>query len=110
MRIRKTSTGQYRGTRYYTHRLVQTTRVGKRTKEITLLNLGAHFSPPQEDWPAICQQIEELFKLDGQIEFDFTPCQRPDILAIAKSIELRLRKSKMVDSVLPYRKRQRRAE
>ncbi|MCP5037777.1 MAG: transposase, partial [Rhodobacteraceae bacterium] len=52
------------GERYYTHRLVKSTRVGGKVKQTTLLNLGRHFSIAQEYWPLLCIGIDRL--LSGQ--------------------------------------------
>ena len=53
---RNTSSGEH----YYTHRLVQSKRVGGKVRQITLLNLGRHFDVEQSDWPLLCSRIEEL--------------------------------------------------
>lgn len=52
------------GESYSTHRLVRTERIGKRVRQVTLLNLGRHFAVAQEDWPTLCARIEEI--LTGQ--------------------------------------------
>jgi hypothetical protein len=50
MSIRRTHTrNTATGERYHTHRLVRSTRVGGKVRQITLLNLGRHFAvPPAE--------------------------------------------------------------
>jgi transposase len=48
------------GESYFTFRLVRTERVAGKVKQLTLLNLGRHFSVSQEDWPALCARIEQL--------------------------------------------------
>ena len=45
-----------------TFRLVQTTRVGSKVKQSTLLNLGSHFNLPQSEWSALAQRIDELLR------------------------------------------------
>ena len=47
---------------YNTFRLVQTTRVGSKVKQSTLLNLGSHFNLPQSEWSALAQRIDELLR------------------------------------------------
>lgn len=61
--------------KYYTFRLVQSLRVGKSSKKITLLNLGADFSVEQEHWADLSRRIEEiinkspsLFPLNKKLE------------------------------------------
>jgi len=65
MYIRRTHTrNSATGERYHTHRLVRSTRVGGKVRQITLLNLGRHFAVPPADWPTLCVRLEEL--LGGQ--------------------------------------------
>ncbi len=52
------------GESYFTFRLVRTERIAGKVKQLTLLNLGRHFSASQEDWPALCARIEQL--ISGQ--------------------------------------------
>ena len=61
MYIRKTKTNnKTTGEAYFTHRLVRGERVQGKVRQITVLNLGRHFPTPQEDWPVLCQRIEQL--------------------------------------------------
>jgi hypothetical protein len=61
MYIRTTQTGNAStGERYLTHRLVESRREGKSVRQVTLLNLGRHFSLPRERWPELCSRIEQL--------------------------------------------------
>ena len=61
MFIRRTQTrNTASGERYYTHRLVQSKRVGDKVRQITLLNLGRHFDVERAHWPVLCTRIEEL--------------------------------------------------
>lgn len=53
---RNTATGES----YFTYRLVRTERVGRKVRQITLLNLGREFGVPQENWPVLCLRIEQL--------------------------------------------------
>lgn len=68
MFIRRTNTRNRKtGEAYFTHRLVETARVGASVKQITLLNLGAHFDVPQDDWPSLAARIDEVRR--GQSSF-----------------------------------------
>lgn len=63
MFIRRTNTRNRKtGEAYFTHRLVETMRVGNSVKQFTLLNLGAHFDVPQDDWPALAARIDDLLR------------------------------------------------
>ena len=73
MFIRQTRTNnKVTGEGYYTYRLVRGERLGGRVRQITLLNLGRHFDIRQDDWPVLCQRIEQL--LAPQSSFLPTPC------------------------------------
>ena len=73
MFIRQTRTNnKVTGEGYYTYRLVRGERLGGRVRQITLLNLGRHFAIRQDDWPVLCQRIEQL--LAPQSAFLPTPC------------------------------------
>ena len=61
--------------KYYTYRLIESIRVGKKVKKITLLNLGSDFSIEQEHWASLSKRIDEiinqtpvLFELDRELE------------------------------------------
>jgi transposase len=63
------------GSSYFTHRLVESRRVGKKVSQHTLLNLGTNFDLPREAWPELCTRIEQilnseqpLFAVDAAIE------------------------------------------
>ena len=53
------------GATYFTHRLVRAERLGDKVRQRTLLNLGRHFEVSRNDWPVLCQRIEEV--LSGQL-------------------------------------------
>ena len=60
---------------YFTHRLVESRRVGRKVSQHTLLNLGTNFDLPKEAWPELCTRIEQilnsqepLFDVDATIE------------------------------------------
>ena len=65
MYIRRVRTkNKITGESYFTHRLVRTERIGRRVRQVTLLNLGRHFSVAPKDWSSFCPRIEEI--LSGQ--------------------------------------------
>ena len=64
MFVRRTQTRRTDGQTYHTHRLVNSERTGAKVRQRTLLNLGGHFGIPREQWPLLCQRIDEI--LDGQ--------------------------------------------
>ena len=68
---RSTNTGES----YFTHRLVESRRVGRKVSQHTLLNLGSNFDLPTEAWPELCTRVEQilnseqpLFGVDAAIE------------------------------------------
>ena len=64
MFIRRTKTRSVKGKDYYSYRLVQSERIDGKVRPKTLLNLGANFAVPQEQWGAVTQLAESL--LQGQ--------------------------------------------
>jgi transposase len=63
------------GSQYYTYRLVESKRTEKGVRQYTLLNLGADFSHPREQWPDLIKRVENilsgqqpLFDIDSDIE------------------------------------------
>ncbi len=76
MYIRRTAIKSRRdGGQYFTYRLVESKRTEKGVRQQTLLNLGADFSLPREQWPDLTKRIEgilsgqqSLFEIDGDIE------------------------------------------
>jgi len=61
MYIRRTTIKSRKdGRQYYTYRLVESNRTGKRVKQRTILNLGRDFSLPRDQWPDLVSRIEEL--------------------------------------------------
>ena len=59
MYVRRTKSRQTDGASYHTHRLVQSERDGARVRQRTLLNLGRHFDIEREQWPLLCQRVEQ---------------------------------------------------
>jgi transposase len=77
MFIRRTTIkSRHNGEPYYTHRLVESERVGGRMKQHTLLNLGRHFEVPKGQWRDLSSRIEQL--LGGQ----------PSLLSLELTAEL----------------------
>ena len=73
MFIRQTRTNnKITGEGYFTFRLVRGERRGGQVRQITVLNLGRHFSVKQEDWPLLCLRLEQL--LHPQDNFLPIPC------------------------------------
>ena len=63
MFVRRTQTRNGKtGEEYFTHRLVETVRIGGAVKQRTLLNLGAHFDLSQAEWAALAGRIDELLR------------------------------------------------
>lgn len=61
MYIRRTSIKSRKdGTQYFTYRLVESQRIGKKVKQVTLLNLGRNFSLPREQWPELSSRIHDI--------------------------------------------------
>src|SRR5512143_2249829 len=68
MFIRRTQTrDRVSGQAYFTHRLVESLRVGKAVKQRTLLNLGSQFELNQAEWPALAARIEQLLHGQGSL-------------------------------------------
>ncbi|BBO79857.1 transposase [Desulfosarcina ovata subsp. sediminis] len=76
MYIRRTTIKSKKdGETYFTHRLVESVRVGNKVKQRTIINLGKNFPFPREQWPDIACRVEgiingqsSLFKLPEKIE------------------------------------------
>ena len=92
MFIRSTKTGAGPdGSDRRTVRLVENRREGSRVRQMTLLNLGRHFSVPKESWPLLCGRIREL--MSGRESFAFDPLD-PETEAEARRIAARLLESR----------------
>lgn len=75
MFIRKTTCSKKSAKQYYTHKLVESVRIGNGVKQRTVLNLGTDFCFPKESWKDIAKRIEQilygqqsLFSLPDDIE------------------------------------------
>jgi len=74
MFIRKTKTRSTRdGKSYFTYRLVKSVREGKKVRQVTILNLGSQFAVEQEDWPLLCQRIEDILGGRAAVFADTVP-------------------------------------
>ena len=61
MFIRQTQThSNNTGESYFTYRLVESRRVGRKVSQHTLLNLGTNFDLPTEAWPELCTRVEQI--------------------------------------------------
>ena len=61
MFIRQTQTrSNNTGESYFTYRLVESRRVGRKVSQHTLLNLGTNFELPTEAWPELCTRVEQI--------------------------------------------------
>ena len=57
--------------KYYTYRLVESIRIGKQVKRVTLLNLGSGFNVKQEHWSDFSKRIDDIIKqTPGLFELD----------------------------------------
>lgn len=78
---------------YASFRLVRSIRSGNSVRQLTLLNLGAHFSVPQPQWPALCELVAAIRSGRAPlIEPD------PDLLQAAQQIADRLSLSALPDT------------
>ena len=65
MFIRQTKTRSTSdGKSYFTHRLVESKRVGTKVRQRTLLNLGTNFDLPRDLWPELCIRIEQILNCE----------------------------------------------
>jgi len=61
MYIRRTTIKSRKdGRQYYTYRLVESERIGKRVHQHTLINLGIGFSLPRNQWSELASRIQEI--------------------------------------------------
>lgn len=68
MYIRRTTTrNTATGESYFTHRLVQSRRIGSKVRQETVLNLGRHFGISQDQWPTLCARIEDILSPQGEL-------------------------------------------
>ncbi len=96
MYIRRTQNSKKKdGGHYYTYRIVESQRIGKKVQQRTLLNLGVDFSLAKEQWPILTKRIQEIF--DGQQPLFEIDC---DIEKLAHNLAARIiaRKQDDIDS------------
>ncbi len=68
MFIRQTKTRSTSdGGSYFTHRLVESKRVGAKVRQRTVLNLGTNFDLPKDLWPELCIRIEQILNSEQPI-------------------------------------------
>ena len=68
MFIRQTKTRSTSdGGSYFTHRLVESKRVGAKVRHRTVLNLGTNFDLPKDLWPELCIRIEQILNPEQPI-------------------------------------------
>jgi len=61
MYIRQTTTQRKSdGVIYQTYRLVESTRIGNKVRQHTLLNLGSHYPIPRKQWGALTDRIDGI--------------------------------------------------
>ena len=81
MYIRRTTTKSTKdGSKYFSYRLVESKRTEKGVRQHALLNLGADFALPREQWPDLTKRIENI--LSGQQSLFAIDC---DIEKLAQS-------------------------
>ena len=63
------------GKQYFAYRFVESKRIGKKVRQYTLLNIGANFSLPRDQWQSLCSRIQDiitgqknLFEVNQEIE------------------------------------------
>ena len=90
--------------KYYTYRLMESTRIGKKVKKITLLNLGSDFNVEQEDWTELSSRINDilnqtprLFEIDKDLESLAQHCAIRIIASKAKVVESEEERYKEID-------------
>ncbi|WP_457550985.1 IS1634 family transposase [Desulfobacula sp.] len=67
MYIRRTTIKSRKdGGQYYTYRLVESERIGKKVRQRTLINMGNGFSLPRDQWGELASRIQEI--IGGQHE------------------------------------------
>jgi hypothetical protein len=68
MFIRQTKTRSTSdGGSYFTHRLVESKRIGAKVRQRTVLNLGTNFDLPKDLWPELCIRIEQILNSEPPI-------------------------------------------
>jgi len=61
MYIRRTTIkGRKNSKQYFTYRIVESQRIGKKVRQHTILNIGTNFSLPRDKWPVLCSRINDI--------------------------------------------------
>ena len=85
--IRRTQTRRTQdGKPYFSHRLVQSERVGNTVRQRTLLNLGRHFDIPQAQWPPLCVRIDDILTGQAPLIADGPPAVEHEAQRIAAQL------------------------
>ena len=79
-------------TPYCSFRLVRNLRRGDSVRQLTLLNLGAHFPVPEARWPELCELVRSL---RHGVNLLFEP--DPELLPLARQIADRLSRCALPD-------------
>ena len=88
--IRRTQTRRsHDGKPYFSHRLVQSERVGNTVRQRTRLNLGRHFDIPQAQWPRLCARIDDLLTGQAPLVADGPPAVEKEAQRIAGQLVVR---------------------
>ena len=107
MYIRRTTTrNTATGESYFTHRLVQSRRIGSKVRQETVLNLGRHFDIGQDHWPTLCVRIENILSPQGELfPMECSASVEREAQRIANQILVRQKEppteKKVTDDVLP---------
>jgi len=75
--------------KYYTYRLVESIRIGKKVKQQTLINLGSDFSVEQDKWSLLSNRVNDILRQTGSL----FPIDK-DLESLAKQYALQIITSK----------------
>ncbi len=90
MFVRRTPTRRTEdGQPYYSHRLVQSERIGSTVRQRTLLNLGRHFDIPRAQWPLLCIRIDDILSGPVPLVADGPPAVAHEAQRIAAQLVAR---------------------
>jgi len=53
--------------KYYSYRMMESVRVGKKVKKITLLNLGSNFDIEQKDWAVLSTRVNDILNQTSRL-------------------------------------------
>ena len=90
MFVRRTQTRRTAdGVPYFSHRLVQSERLGNSVRQRTLLNLGRHFDIPAPHWPRLCTRVAEVLAGQAPLVPDCLPAVDQEAQRIAAQLVAR---------------------